>query len=437
VNASPYQFLPPLADDDFAELQADIAENGVQVPIVEDDQGNVIDGHHRIRACRELGITEWPVTVLGGLDEAAKRMTALRLNLHRRNLTREQRRELIAAAITEAPEKSDRAHAADLGVSHHTVAGVRATLEEDTEVGHESGVDAPGGQIAHVTHSIGSDGKAYRRGTTVRLPPVPPEMPIRAQGTGSSVKGSRLPPVPLESPNRAQGGATSSASPGRLPSLPLEAPVRLTPGDAGPPAVWPAVGSTTPANSTPETEAWRDGFNAGSAPPAGAPAEEPEPPATPAHAARRTQNRQSWATPQALFDLLDQEFHFTVDVCADPDNAKCRRFFTAAQDGLAQSWAGQVCFCNPPFGSKGRWVSKAYAAAKTTQATVVLLLPATPDTALWWDYCRHGEVRFLRGRLRFDDGAGGAPFPSALVIFRPGLRAADCRVLFWEEWSNG
>lgn len=47
-----------------------------------------------------------------------------------------------------------------------------------------------------------------------------------------------------------------------------------------------------------------------------------------------------WATPQAFFDELDAEFHFDLDPCALPENAKCKTFFTPEQDGLKQSWGG-------------------------------------------------------------------------------------------------
>ena len=47
-----------------------------------------------------------------------------------------------------------------------------------------------------------------------------------------------------------------------------------------------------------------------------------------------------WATPQDFFDKLDDEFHFSLDVCATPENAKCRNFFTQKEDGLKQNWGG-------------------------------------------------------------------------------------------------
>ena len=124
-----------------------------------------------------------------------------------------------------------------------------------------------------------------------------------------------------------------------------------------------------------------------------------------------------WSTPQATFDKLNAEFGFTLDVCALPENAKCQRFFTPEQDGLAQVWSG-ICWMNPPYGREiGRWIRKAYESAQIG-ATVVCLIPARTDTAWWHDYVVKGEVRFIRGRLKFGVQKNSAPFPSAVVIFR-------------------
>lgn len=125
-----------------------------------------------------------------------------------------------------------------------------------------------------------------------------------------------------------------------------------------------------------------------------------------------------WSTPQDLFDELDARYGFEVDVCATPENAKCPAFFTAEHDGLDQPWQG-TCWMNPPYGRDiGRWVAKAYHSA-LAGATVVCLLPARTDTGWWHNYCRRGEIRFLRGRLRFGGSANAAPFPSAVVTFHP------------------
>lgn len=62
--------------------------------------------------------------------------------------------------------------------------------------------------------------------------------------------------------------------------------------------------------------------------------------------------KMDWATPQAFFDALDAEFHFTLDPCASPGNAKCGKFYTIADNGLEQDWAGETVFCNPPYGGR-------------------------------------------------------------------------------------
>lgn len=126
-----------------------------------------------------------------------------------------------------------------------------------------------------------------------------------------------------------------------------------------------------------------------------------------------------WATPMAFFAEIDGEFGFTLDVCALPQNAKCERYFTPEDDGLKQEWRG-VCWMNPPYGRAiARWVKKAFDSAQAG-ATVVCLVPARTDTRWWHDFVKKAsEVRFIRGRLKFGGGATSAPFPSALIVFRP------------------
>ena len=125
-----------------------------------------------------------------------------------------------------------------------------------------------------------------------------------------------------------------------------------------------------------------------------------------------------WETPLELFEALDREFGFDLDVCATADNAKCARYYTPEQDGLKQRWEG-VCWMNPPYGRDiGKWIRKAYEES-LRGATVVCLVPSRTDTSWWHDYCLKGEIRYIRGRLRFGGARANAPFPSAIVIFRP------------------
>ena len=125
-----------------------------------------------------------------------------------------------------------------------------------------------------------------------------------------------------------------------------------------------------------------------------------------------------WETPQDLFEDLDREFGFTCDVCALPDNAKCAKFYSPIENGLRQPWTG-VCWMNPPYGRAiGLWIVKAYHAAQAG-ATVVALVPARTDTRWWHEYVMKAEVRYLPGRLKFGGAKHSAPFPNAIVVFRP------------------
>jgi phage N-6-adenine-methyltransferase len=133
----------------------------------------------------------------------------------------------------------------------------------------------------------------------------------------------------------------------------------------------------------------------------------------------RTDN---WPTDPAVFARLEREFGpFELDPCATAENAKCSRFFTRDDDGLAQHWTGRV-FMNPPYGRDlGRWMAKAWESSRNGCEFVVSLVPARTDTAWWHGYASRGEIHFLRGRLTFGGCEDPAPFPSAVVVFRNAL----------------
>ena len=127
-----------------------------------------------------------------------------------------------------------------------------------------------------------------------------------------------------------------------------------------------------------------------------------------------------WETPQAFFDALNEEFNFDLDVCALPQNAKCKNFYTPEMDGLSQPWKGNV-WCNPPYGREiGQWVKRAYISTKSGWANlVVMLLQARTDTRWFHEYIYgKSEIRFVPGRLKFGNSKNSAPFPSMVVIFK-------------------
>ena len=156
-----YQVLPDLSESDFGALKADISARGVLVPVEYDEDENILDGHHRVRACVELGISDWPRFVRKGLSEPEKRLHARQLNLARRHLNQAQKRDLIADQLREAPEKSNRQLATGLGVDHKTVAAVRAEGEA-------------GGEIPHHKTRIGKDGVSQPARKPIRTAYVDP-----------------------------------------------------------------------------------------------------------------------------------------------------------------------------------------------------------------------------------------------------------------------
>lgn len=130
---------------------------------------------------------------------------------------------------------------------------------------------------------------------------------------------------------------------------------------------------------------------------------------------RFASNNQVYETPDDLFIPLMNEFHFTLDVCADESNAKCAKFFNEEMDGLNQNWSG-VCWMNPPFKEVKKWVEKAHLESLKGVTTVALICAKT-NTNWFHDYCLINEVRFIKGRPKFKGMKHGLPFPLAVVIF--------------------
>ena len=139
---------------------------------------------------------------------------------------------------------------------------------------------------------------------------------------------------------------------------------------------------------------------------------------------------EEWETPNGFFKELDREFHFTLDACATAENAKVKaNYITKEIDALRVPWTG-VVWCNPPYGRDiGLWFRKVRIEAEAG-STVVMLAPARTDTRWWHDNVQGiaSEVRFVRGRLKFQGGESkgakavasqSAPFPSAVIIYRP------------------
>lgn len=151
-----YQPLGWMQLDDYIAIKSDMAAKGrMDMPLVKDCEGNILDGHHRDLAHGELtaeGVEiEVPATVIMRIeDEEEKRRFALSVNMNRRHLSREKRREIIAVELRRTPDISDSWMAQVCGTTDKTVRNVREELEAASE-------------IPKVEAVRGRDGKRYPR----------------------------------------------------------------------------------------------------------------------------------------------------------------------------------------------------------------------------------------------------------------------------------
>ncbi|MEU6388802.1 ParB N-terminal domain-containing protein [Streptomyces sp. NPDC046939] len=126
--AGAYQVMPALTVEEYAALKADIAEHGIRVPVVLDQHGDIIDGHHRVAIAAELGIANYPRMTRAYATEKDRYRDAFALNMARRHLTRRQTRELIVQELARDPGRSNREIGRLLGADHKTVGAVRRDL---------------------------------------------------------------------------------------------------------------------------------------------------------------------------------------------------------------------------------------------------------------------------------------------------------------------
>lgn len=148
-----------------------------------------------------------------------------------------------------------------------------------------------------------------------------------------------------------------------------------------------------------------------------------------------------WATPQALFDVLNAEFRFTLDPCATIANAKCEKFYTKEDDGLAHSWAGERVWMNPPYGKElSAWVEKAATEGSNPGTTVVAIFPPRTDARWFHQWVAEAyEIRLLQGRIHFENPENPAnrpQDPSCIAIFNDSRQQPGIRWLRFWDWKT-
>ena len=163
-----------------------------------------------------------------------------------------------------------------------------------------------------------------------------------------------------------------------------------------------------------------------------------------------------WRTPRALFDALNAEFCFAIDLAADAESTLCERWLgpgsPIAEDALVENWqvaaeAGHDWtgfnhlwgFLNPPYSSAliKAFMEDCVAEQTTDRFGVVALVPDTHDTQWYRGLAEAAEIRRIPHRVPYLTADGvtkaGAMFPSCVAIFRPqpGVRNPQPRVVEW------
>jgi phage N-6-adenine-methyltransferase len=406
----PGSLIPDLSVAEYNSLTELIRSQGVRVPIIVDQDGKIVDGRQRDRICKELGI-DCPRVVQHFASEAERLQVAITLNIPRRHWSCRQRRELIAAYLKLDPAINDNGLGDIVGVSKNTVASVRGELESTC-------------QIDKLEQRRGRDGKdrpAKYRQILATTPKEAEEAIETIKSLPSACEGKLLGSTDMLPVRRAlvpiSGGLVAES----LMSL----------GGGGDPTDHDDIGTGNPVILPAHR---RDGD--AKAPDNAALGDKGGDVLRPAMVADEIQEPGrglcEWNTPDWLFQLLDSEFHFTLDAAALPLNTKCKKFFTPQDDGRKQSWAGEVVWCNPPFNREviGLWVQKAYEESQRG-AVVVMVLPTPFKGYKWWGtYCTQGQVRFVHQFVTFaqSDGPKKARLDVTIIVFGQGYTGAGCPV---------
>lgn len=139
-----------------------------------------------------------------------------------------------------------------------------------------------------------------------------------------------------------------------------------------------------------------------------------------------------WATPSDFFQKILARFPFVLDACAEPWSAKCARYYTRDDDGLASPWETWT-WCNPPYSQLAQWLAKA-AEEHARGVSSVLLTFARTDTQAWHQFVMPyaSELIFIKGRLRFvspvtKEPLAPAPTPSVLIVYDAQVRGGNLR----------
>lgn len=156
-----------------------------------------------------------------------------------------------------------------------------------------------------------------------------------------------------------------------------------------------------------------------------------------------TSEKDLWQTPVDLFNAINNEFDFDVDICASAGNSLCELYFTKEHSALENQWvepydwdeAPEIrnAFINPPYSQTTLFLSRANEQAKKHNITVVALVNANTDTKWFADSVKSAnEIRLITGRVGFvkpnGEKANGNTKGQCLIIWR-GRCETPCNIV--------
>lgn len=391
-----YQVMPPLSGEEYSELKSDIQKRGVMVPIEFDEDGNVLDGHHRLKICEELGITDYPKIVRNGMSEEQKRTHARKLNMARRHLNSEQKRELIREQLRETPERSDRQIATGLGVSDKTVGSQRKEMERTAE-------------IPQLSTNIGADGKERPRQVERKQPePVVLEEPVVDKNKGH---------VNLD--DVAAGLVTQHLHYGQYAEPNGDGTFNIYDHDD---TYCATIGERSEGVGGVELDTAEPDWINPDIPEAKVEREVPRiEPAKKPHVVNNSTDNE-WYTPAEYIEAA-REAMGSIDL--DPASndfanktVKAGTYYTEETDGLSKEWFGNI-WLNPPYQTSliGRFADK----LNESNFNQAIVLVNNASETQWFQKMAEKATAFVwhLGRIRFEkrDGAHGVPLQGQIFLY--------------------
>lgn len=128
-----------------------------------------------------------------------------------------------------------------------------------------------------------------------------------------------------------------------------------------------------------------------------------------------TIERDDWQTPKLLFDILNEQYGFDFDCCADENNKKCDTWEDDFLDLDEFNSENDMAWMNPPFSKAEHMFIHFF---KIIRRGVAIYRCDNMETKIWQNIIlKKADWIFIpKGRISYEGKEGkGSRFPSALI----------------------